>query len=126
MSVEYCLCVDFRKLNSVTKKVLYPIPNTDECLEKLAGRQFFSLIDFAQGFWQLPVPKKSRELTAFRHEDGQFQFKRMPFGQTNAEASFQKMINALVGGLKGLNLQVFIDDNCIATDTWKEHLIMLN
>lgn len=48
----------------------------------------------------------------------------MPFGLTNAPASFQRMINAVFSGLKGINLQVFIDDVCVATDTWQEHLDM--
>lgn len=119
------LCVDFRRLNMVTKKTVYPLPNTEDCLETLAGKHYFSTIDFASGFWQIPVEESSKELTAFRTEDGQFQFCRMPFGLTNAPASFQRMINALLTGLKGINLQVFIDDVCIATTTWKEHLELL-
>lgn len=68
---------------------------------------------------------KSKEYTAFRTEDGLFQFKRMPFGLCNAPATFQKMINAVLAGLKGRNLQVFIDDVCVATKTWGMHLAML-
>lgn len=122
---EYRLCIDFRKLNSMTKKVAYPLPNIDECLETLSGKKFFTQLDFKSGFWQIEMEEKSREYTAFRTEDGQFQFKRMPFGLTNAPASFQKMINTVLAGLKGMNLQVFIDDICIATKTWEEHLSML-
>lgn len=124
-SGELRLCVDFRKLNLVSKKLSYPLPNTDDCLETIAGKNYFSLIDFASGFWQIPVARNSRELTAFRTEDGLFQFKRMPFGLANAPASFQRMINALLSGMKGINLQVFMDDICIATDTWEEHLKLL-
>lgn len=122
---EYRLCVDFRRLNAVTKKCAYPLPHVDDCIEKLAGKKYFSLLDFNSGFWQLRMEEKSKEMTAFRTEDGHFQFTRMPFGLVNAPASFQRMVNALFSRLKGLNFQVFIDDCCIASDTWEEHLQMI-
>lgn len=122
---EYRLCIDFRKLNEATKKTVYPLPLIEDCLDTLSGKKFFSQIDFASGFWQIPMDEKSKEYTAFRTEDGLFHFKRMPFGLTNAPASFQKTINMILAGLKGLNLQVFIDDVCIATTTWEEHIQML-
>jgi hypothetical protein len=119
------LCVDFRKLNDVTKKCKYPLPNVDDCVETLAGKRYFSKLDMASGFWQLPLTERARELTAFRTEDGHYQFTRMPFGLTNAPASFQRLVNILFAGLKGLNLQLFIDDLCLATSTWREHLVLL-
>ena len=122
---DWRLCVDFRKLNDLTKKSVYPLPNIEDCLDSIAGKKIFSQMDFAAGFWQIPMEASSKELTAFRTEDGLFQFNRMPFGLTNAPASFQKMMNILLAGLRGLDLQVFIDDICIATDTWKEHVILL-
>lgn len=122
---EMRLCIDFRKLNAVTKKLVYPLPNIDECLETLSGKQYFTQLDFKSGFWQIEMDEGSKEMTAFRTEDGLFQFRRMPFGLTNAPATFQRMINSVLAGLKGMNLQVFIDDICIATRTWAEHLNML-
>lgn len=98
---EHRLCIDFRPLNAVTKKWVHPLPNIEDCLDTLSGKKFFSQIDFSSGFWQIPMDDKSKELTAFRTEDGQFQFKRMPFGLCNAPASFQKIVNATLAGLKG-------------------------
>ena len=60
------------------------------------------------GFWQLPLDKDSKELTAFKTEDGLLHFIRMPFGLANAPASFQRMINAKLAGLRGVNLQNFM------------------
>lgn len=122
---EWRMCIDYRRLNTMTKKNSYPLPNTEECLETLAGKVYFSKLDFASGYWQMPMAENSKELTAFRTHDGLYQFKVMPFGLTNAPASFQKMINLMFAGLKGPNLQVFIDDVCVATVNWKEHLEML-
>jgi len=101
------------------------LPNIDECLETLSGKRYFTQLDFRSGFWQIAMDENSKELTSFRTEDGLYQFKRMPFGLTNAPATFQKMINTVLAGLKGMNLQVFIDDVCIAAKTWHEHLSML-
>lgn len=64
-------------------------------------------------------------MTSFRTEEGQFQFCRMPFGLMNAPASFQRLMNVLFANLKGPNLQVFIDDICLASRTWVEHCQLL-
>jgi transposase InsO family protein len=125
-SGEYRLCIDFRKLNSISKKFVYPLPNIEECVDTLAGKRYFSLLDFSMGFHQLPMDKDSREYTAFKTEDGLFHYKRMPFGLANAPSSFQKMINATLLGLRGVNLQIFIDDVCVGSDTWAEHITMLD
>lgn len=123
---EWRLCVDFRKLNNVTRKDSYPLPNLDECLENLAGSKYFSQIDFASGYWQIPVEKKSRELTAFRVGGELYEFNRLPFGLTNAPATFQRLMNALFAGLKGLQLQIFLDDVCLESSNWSEHLVLLD
>lgn len=81
------LCVDFRKQNEMTKKCVYPLPNMNDCVETLAGNKLFSQLDMAGIFWQLLSSQLAKELTAFRTEDGQFQFTRMPFGLINALAS---------------------------------------
>lgn len=120
------ICIDFRRLNDVTKKCSYPLPNAEDCLEPLGGNIYFSQLDLASGYWQIPLSDRAKELTSFRSEDGQFHFLKMPFGLCNAPASFQRMVNALFSNLRGLNLQVFIDDICVANRTWQEHLDMLS
>lgn len=122
---EFRMCIDYRKLNNLTIKEAYPLPNIDECLDNLAGKKYFSQLDFRSGYWQIPIADKSKELTAFRTDEGLFQFVKMPFGLCNAPAFFQKLINALLVGLKGQAVQCFIDDICIASNNWNEHLTML-
>lgn len=68
----------------------------------------------------------SIEYTAFRTSNGLWQFRVMPFGLTNAPASLQKMIDLMFAGLKGETLQTFIDDICLATSTWEEHLNLIS
>ena len=122
---EIRLCIDFRRLNEQTKKNQYPLPLIEDCLEPLRGNKFFYQLDLASGYWQIKMAQEAREKTASRTEEGHFQFQRMPFGLCNAPASFQKLVNALFSGLKGVHLQVFIDDICVASKTWPEHLKML-
>lgn len=122
---DYRLCIDYRRLNAVTKKNSYPLPNVESCLEALAGKCFFSKLDFASGYWQMPMAKSSKELTSFRTDNGLYQFKVMPFGLVNAPASFQKLINVMFAGLRGMELQVFLDDVCLATNTWERHMELL-
>lgn len=123
---EFRLYIDFRQLNQVTKKNAFPLPRIEACLEALTGKKFYSQFDFAAGYWQLPVAPDSREYTAFRTEDGHYQFRVMPFGLINAPASFQKLMNTLLAGVTGLEVQVYLDDVCLASDSWPEHLALLN
>ena len=122
---EWRMCVDFRRLDNPTKKDSHPLPDMEDCLQQLSDRKFFSQVDFASGYSQPSVAKQSRELTAFRVGGELYEFKRLRFGLTNAPATFQRLINALFAGLKGLNLQVFLDDVCLASSKWGEHLHLL-
>lgn len=58
---ELRLCIDFRPLNTVTKKTSYPLPNAEDCLEPLCGNKFFTQLDLASGFWQIPMAPESKE-----------------------------------------------------------------
>lgn len=114
-----------QQLNALTRKCAYPLPHVDDCIERLAGKRYLTQLDFNSGFWKLRMDKSSKEMTAFRSEDGHFQFRRMPFGLVNAPASFQRLVNVFFSKLKWNDFQVFIDDICIASDTWKEHLVLI-
>jgi hypothetical protein len=103
-------CVDYRKLNSVTVKDVYPIPRIDDSLAALSGAQYFSAVDIFSGYWQIPMHPESRHKTAFTTETGLFQFNVMPFGLCNAPATFQRFMDAVMSGLKWNCLLVYIDD----------------
>jgi FtsZ-binding cell division protein ZapB len=83
------LCVDYRKLNKVTKKDCYPLPRIDDILETLSGSQWFSLLDLASGFWQVKLDLKDHEKSTFITRFGTYEFTVMPFGLCNAPATFQ-------------------------------------
>ena len=58
-------CIDFRRLNSRTKKDAYPLPRMQETMESMVGTQFFSTMDLKSGFWQVKMAKDSQQYTAF-------------------------------------------------------------
>ena len=94
---SYRFCLDFRKLNAVTKKDAYPLPQMAGILDKLRSAKYISKIDLFKGFLQIPLDPGSREMTAFTVPGrGLFQFKRMPFGLTNAPATFQRLLDRLI------------------------------
>ncbi len=82
-------CVDYRRLNKITKRDVYPLPRIDDNLAALGRSQFFTALDLAAGYWQIPVAEKDKEKTAFVTQRGLYEFNVMPFGLTNSPACFQ-------------------------------------
>ena len=81
-------CVDFRKVNEITKKDAYPIPRIDDTLDALAGAKFFSTLDLASGYWQVELEEMDKEKSAFTTPYGLYEFNVMPFGLTGAPSTF--------------------------------------
>ena len=84
------LCVDFRRLNEVTPMDAYPMPRVDEMIDKLGSARYITTLDLSRGYWQVPVSKDSRPLTAFVTPYGLYQFKVMPFGLNGGPGHFSK------------------------------------
>ena len=112
-------CLDFRKLNQVTKKDAYPLPQMNGILDKLRSARYISKIDLFKGFLQIPLEVSSREKTVFTVPGrGLFQFNRMPFGLTNAPATFQRLLDRLIGPEMEPHAFAYLDDVIIVTKTW--------
>ena len=114
-------CVDFRQLNSLTKKDAHPLPRVDDTLDSLSGAQWFSTIDLASGYWQVEVAEEDKEKTAFSTPFGLFQFHTMPFGLCNAPSTFQRLMERVLTGLHWSTCLVYIDDIILFSRTVQEH-----
>ena len=93
-------CVDYRKLNSVTIKDTYALPRIDDALGILNGHKYFTSLDLNAGYWQIRMSEKDKEKTAFITDSGLWQFNVLSFGLTNAPATFQRYMDAVLAGLK--------------------------
>jgi hypothetical protein len=114
-------CVDFRKLNSVTKKDLYPLPLIDEMMQRVRGAKYFTKLDIRQGFHRIRMDPDSEDLTTFRSRYGSYKYKVMPFGVTNGPASFQRFMNSVLTGILDVFVTAFVDDILIYSETLEEH-----
>ena len=96
---SYRFCVDFRQLNHVTTHDRYPLPRIDDLLDQLGKSKYFSSLDLASGYWQIPMNPEDAHKTTFHTRKGIFQFTRMPFGLSDAGSTFQRMANAIFDDL---------------------------
>ena len=115
-------CVDFRKVNQVTKKDAQPLPRIDDTLDTLGKAQWFSTLDLASGYWQVEVEPADREKTAFATAHGLYQFRVMPFGLCNAPGTFQRLMEHVLAGLHWTSCLVYLDDIIIFSQTVSDHL----
>ncbi|KAK1684068.1 hypothetical protein QYE76_044916 [Lolium multiflorum] len=108
--VGYRMCIDFRKVNKVTKKDHYPLPFIDQMLERLSKNTHFCFLDGYSGFSQIAVKAKDQEKTTFTCPYGTYAYRRMPFGLCNAPATFQRCMSAIFHGFCESIVEVFMDD----------------
>lgn len=115
--------LDFRKLNKITVPDAYHLPKIDSILHKLRKAKYISKLDVYKGFLNIPLEKNIREKTAFVISGrGLYQFVRMPLGLTNAPATFQRLIDALIGPDMEPYVFAYLDEIIIVTETFSEHL----
>ena len=115
-------CINFRRLNSRTKKDAYPLPRMQETIESMVGTQFFSTMDLKSGFWQVKMAKDSQQYTAFTVGSmGVYEFLRMPYGLCNAPATFQRLMQNCLGELNLTYALIYLDDVIVFSQT-EEHL----
>lgn len=106
---SYRLCVDYRGLNANTQPEHYPLPRIEEQIDQLTGAKYFSSLDMASGFHQIPIHPESVEKTAFVTPEGQYEYLAMPFGLRNAPSVYQRCITKALNHLGDKPL-IYMDD----------------
>ena len=115
-------CVDYRKLNAITKPDVFPLPCIDDSLDLLCSTQYSTSLDLASGYWQVGMDEESQEKTAFTTHTRLYKFIVMPFGLCNAPATFQRLMESVLSGLTCEKCLVYLDDVLVRGHTFQEHL----
>ena len=111
--------MDYLRLNAVTKKDAFPLPNITDNLSRLSGSHVFSALDGAGAFHAVPVRRADREKTAFFSLFGQYQFIKMPFGLANAPATYSRLVAKALRHLPSSEVLCYLDDTAVhSADTW--------
>ncbi|XP_058216628.1 uncharacterized protein LOC131327478 [Rhododendron vialii] len=116
------VCIDYRKLNSMTRKDHFPLPFIDQMLERLAGHEYYCFLDGYSGYNQIPIAPEDQEKTTFTCPYGTFAYRRMPFGLCNAPATFQRCMVSIFSDMVERFLEVFMDDFSVFGSSFDECL----
>lgn len=116
------VCIDYRKLNAITKPDRYPLPRIDDLLHDARSTKYMSTLDLRSGYWQIRVKPEDQEKTAFVTPFGMFQFRRMPFGLRNAPPTFQRLMDSFKNGLPQIHILAYLDDLIVTSDSFVKHI----
>lgn len=123
---KFRLCLDARKLNDITKKNAYPLPNIEGLLSRLGQTRYISSLDLKDAFWQIPLDPGSREKTAFVIPGHPlYEFTCMPFGLCNAPQTLCELMHKVIPYQLHSKVFVYLDDLLIMTETLAEHIDLL-
>ncbi|KAL7868740.1 hypothetical protein SRHO_G00101240 [Serrasalmus rhombeus] len=118
-------CVDYRPLNSVTKKDSYPLPRIDESLDLVSGSSWFSSLDLRSGYWQVPLSPDAKPKTAFCTGRGLWHFRVLSFGLCNAPATFERLMEKVLAEIPRQECLVYLDDILVHGSSFKAALMSL-
>jgi transposase InsO family protein len=119
---KYRFCTDFRGLNSVTTVPVYPIPDVKANLSLMAGSRYFTLLDIENAYWNIPIREEDKDKTGFVTPFGSFRYEKMAFGLSGAPSTFQRVMDAMLVGLRDVEVLVYLDDLLLFSETIEDHV----
>ena len=122
VTTGWCMCIDYRKLNAVTRKDHFPLPFLDQVLDRVAGNEYYYFLDGYSGYYQIEIALEDQEKTTFNCPFGTFASRRMPFGLCNALATFQRCMLSIFSDMVEHYLEVFMDDFHVFGNSFDECL----
>ncbi len=114
-------CNDFRSLNEVSEFNGYPMPRVDELLDRLGRAWYISTLDLTKGYWQVPLSDSAKPKTAFSTPSGPWQYRTLPFGLHGAPATFQRLMDIVLGPHQQY-AAAYLDDVIIHSEHWEDQL----
>lgn len=91
-----------------------------DCFDKVGAAHYVTKLDLLKGYWQVPLTSRASEISAFVTPDSFLHYSVMAFGMRNAPATFQRLMNRVFSEVT--NVEVYLDDVVIYSNTWEEHL----
>ncbi|RVW18460.1 Retrovirus-related Pol polyprotein from transposon 17.6 [Vitis vinifera] len=119
------VCIDYRKLNAVTRKDHFPLPFIDQVLERVSGHPFYCFLDGYSGYFQIEIDLADQEKTTFTCPFGTYAYRRMPFGLCNAPATFQRCMLSIFSDMVERIMGGFMDDITVYGGIFEECLVNL-
>ena len=119
------VCIDYMRLNAVTRKYHFPLPFMDQLLERDSRHPFYCFLDGYSGYFQIEIAVEDQEKTTFTCPFGIYAYRRMPFGLYNAPATFQRCMLSIFSDMVERIMEVYMDDITIYGGTFEECLANL-
>lgn len=118
---KWRILIDYRKVNDLTVGDVLPLPNISDILDQLGQCKYFSTLDLAFGFHQIPLKPEDSPKTAFSTPTGHYKYTRMSFGLKNSPATFQRLMKYILAGIQGIKCFVYLDDIVIYADNLENY-----
>ena len=125
LTTGWRVCIDYHKLNKVTRKDHFPLPFMDQLLERIFGYPFYCFLDGYSGYFQIEIAAEDLEKTTFTCPFGTYAYRRMPFGLCNAPATFQRCMLSIFSDLVERIMEVYMDDITVYGENFEECLVNL-
>ena len=125
LTTGWRVCIDFRKLNAVTKKDHFPLPFLDQVLERVAGHDYYCFLYSYSGYFQIAIALEHQEKTTFTCPFGTYAYRRMSFGLCNAPATFQRCMLSIFSDMVERIMEVFMDDLTVYGKNFDDCLLNL-
>ena len=125
LTTSWRVCIDYRRLNEVTRKDHFPLPFIDQLLERVSGHPYYCFLDGYSGYFQIEIAPEDQEKTTFTCPFGTYAYRRMPFGLCNAPATFQRCMLSMFSDMVERIMEVYIDDITVYRGDFEECLTNL-